>query len=81
MDAFISYRRRDGAPLARYVRRRLLRFRLPREVIARIVRRRATCTRVALHLARHRVRAALRTIFFTHSRFLALDRAERLIVG
>ena len=35
-DAFISYRRRDGAPLARYVRRRLLRFRLPREVIARI---------------------------------------------
>lgn len=79
-DAFISYRRRDGTPLARYVRRRLLRFRLPRTVLARIDpaarAMHARGPRIWLDTAYERPSDD----FLTHKVFPALDGAERLIV-
>lgn len=79
-DAFISYRRRDGAPLARYVRRRLLRFRLPREVIARIDPAARDMHARGPHIWLDTAYERPSDDFLTHKVFPALDRAERLIV-
>ena len=49
-DAFISYRRKDGAALARWIRGRLLRFHLPKEIFDRL-----DADSVALHDRRPRV--------------------------
>lgn len=35
-DVFISYRRKDAAAFARWIRRRMLRFRLPAEIVERL---------------------------------------------
>lgn len=79
-DAFISYRRNDGGALARWIRDRLQRYVLPRDVLSEL-----PDERKALHARKPRVwldKAYEKPSddFLTKKIYPALDQSARLIV-
>jgi WD40 repeat protein len=79
-DAFISYRRKDGLALAKWIRGCLLNFKLPKEVLGVLDAQSA-------ELHKRRPRVWLDTVyerpsddFLTKKVFPALDRSRRLLV-
>src|SRR3712207_2483414 len=79
-DAFISYRRRDAAALARWLRDRLKRFRLPREVLQLLPWSKQELHKRGLRIWLDKAYEKSSDDFLTKKIFPALDRSARLIV-